>query len=539
MVIAMPLLIRNLVLGPGEPEATLLKRVARRLRVEPKDIATYGIVRRSIDARGGEVRVVYNVEAALRGSGAREQWVLNGLRRSDVVQLKPKADEPLKPGQMPLDRRPVVIGFGPAGMFAALLLAEHGYRPLILERGHDVARRGQGLADYYGNRHFHDDANLLFGEGGAGTYSDGKLYSRRNDSLGATVFETFVRHGADPNILIEGRPHIGSDRLPEICRGIRQQIEQLGGEVRFGVRVTGFESRDGQLVRLQTADGESIDAGPTILAIGHSARDTIRCLHEAGVALEAKPFQLGLRIEHSQELVNRWQYGDWWCHPALPPADYQVIAKRAAGDRDVFSFCMCPGGTVLPAHESAELICVNGGSNANRNAPTANSGLVTTVTPDAFGDDPLAGMAIQQRLEHTAWQLGGGDYSAPVQRAADFVAGRPSSGDVETSYPLGTRWADLRQVLPEPVSQALAAALAILDQRMPGYAGPDAILLGPESRASSPVRIVRDHDTRQSPTATGLYPVGEGAGYAGGIVSAAVDGLRSAQAIVRQYRPAE
>jgi len=534
----MPLLLRNLALDLDEPEDELLERAASRLRIPRKKIGVYGVARRAIDARRSRVCFAYSVELNLLGGPEYEQALVQRLNRSDVTLLRRQNPPPIEPGTEPLPHAPVVVGFGPAGMFSALALAEAGYRPIVLERGPDVATRTHDIvSDYYRRGQFHPESNLLFGEGGAGTYSDGKLYTRVGDLRGQQVLETLVRHGAKPQILIDSHPHIGSDRLPSICRRMRRRIEGLGGRVLFGHHVVGLTIHDGSLVGLSVAGRSPIDVGPTILAIGHSARDTYRALHDAGVPLAAKPFQLGLRVEHAQEQVDRWQYGRHCGHPRLPSAYYRLVAKGVAGGRDVYSFCMCPGGMVLPAHEAPEALSVNGASNSRRDSGFANSGLVATLDTAYFGNDPLQGVAMQQRLERAAFDLGGGHYRAATQRAADFVAGRPSGGAMISTYPLGTVWADLHQLLPPEIDEALAAALGTFDAAMPGFAGPEAILFGPESRASGPVRILRDPHSMQSPAVACLYPVGEGAGYAGGIVSAAIDGLRAAEAVIARYRP--
>jgi uncharacterized FAD-dependent dehydrogenase len=349
------------------------------------------------------------------------------------------------------------------------------------------------------------------------------------------------QHGADPDILIAGRPHIGSDRLPGICRRIRERIISLGGEVRFGARLDDVMIAQGQLTGV-VVNGETISCGLVVLAIGHSARDTLRMLTRRGVVFESKPFQIGMRIEHPQSMVDRWQYGPSCGHGRLPPADYQLIAKGAAGERgDVFSFCMCPGGIILPTNESPGQISTNGASRSRRSGPAANAGLVLTldpreVCPDARAD-PMAAFTFIEQIERAAFELTDRSYRVPAQRANDFVHHRRSDGTLEISYPLGGQWSDLREVLPAVVTEPIAQAIGQLDRRLPGFGGPDATITAPETRASSPVRMTRDPHTRQSVSAAHLYPVGEGAGYAGGIISAAIDGIKTAEAVIATYKP--
>lgn len=547
----MPLLLRNLTLTLEQNEDDLLSIAARRLRVPTGAIRAYSIAQRAIDARKQDVHLSYNIELALHDGAAKERQLVQRLHRPDVSWLETKEMSLPVPGRDTLRERPVIIGFGPGGMFAALRLAQFGYKPIVLERGREVRRRHRDIMQrFYRERDFDPTSNLLFGEGGAGTYSDGKLYTRIHDPLCRHVLELLYQHGADPDILVNSRPHIGSDRLPTICTRIRETIESLGGEIRFECQVDDIrleesaspndDSRQLSAIHLLNNSGASqsewTTAGPTILAVGHSARDTIRMLAQHGVQIDAKPFQLGVRIEHPQALVDRWQFGSAAGHARLGAAEYHLVAKGAACERgDLFSFCMCPGGVILPTNETHGLIATNGASRANRSSPFANSGLVITLQPDEINNNALSGIDYQERWERLAFKATGDTYDVPAQRANDYLAKRNSDGTLETSYPLGGRWTDIRQLIPPVVAESLERALMILDRRMPGFAGAESIITAPETRASSPFRITRDPATREAIGVANLYPVGEGAGYAGGIISAAVDGIKSADAIISKY----
>jgi hypothetical protein len=534
----MPIVLQQISLAPGEPESELRAAAAKRLRVSPDAIQAFSVLRRAIDARRrGTVQFVYHLEVALAGGPRQEQQRVQKLGRSDIrLWIQPPREVP-EPGPEAMRHRPVVVGLGPAGMFAGLMLARAGYRPIVLERGQAVQQRHADIMQrFYRQRDFDPESNLLFGEGGAGTYSDGKLYTRVRHPYVADVIATFFEHGADAEILVSSRPHIGSDRLPNICMRIREEILARGGEVRFGQRLEDLQlSDDGSVTGAVTADGV-MTTNVVILGIGHSAQDTFIRLAQLGVHLVARPFQMGVRIEHPQAIVDGWQYRELAGHADLPPADYHLVARRAAVDGgDVYSFCMCPGGSILPTHEAPGLVATNGASRAARGGQFANSGLVVTVAPAMFDDDPLKGLALQRHYEAAAFHQGGGTYAVPAQRACDFLAAKASDGAIHTSYPLGGCWADLRTVLPKDVVTSVAQAISQLDGPLPGFGGGDGLVTGPETRASSPVRIERDQTTRMAVRNPGLYPVGEGAGYAGGIISAAIDGMKTADQIIRCF----
>ncbi len=532
----MSILVQNLPLGLDEPESLLAERAAKKLRVDAGAIHTLRVVRKSFDARPRHLAWLYSVVVTL---SARQRDVLRRARHRDVRLYAPPARPRVQPGTAPSATPPVVVGAGPAGLFAALLLAEAGYRPLVLERGRDVDTRSRDVRDYVTGRQFRGESNFLFGEGGAGAYSDGKLYTRTHDPLGAWIVRQFVAYGADKQVAVSGRPHVGSDKLPGICRRMREHIISRGGRFRYGARVDGLTLADGKLTAVTLAGGERVAAGCVLLGIGHSARDTYEMLARSGVALSARAFQMGLRIEHPQSLIDRAQLGPHADRAELLPADYHLVARGAAGAGDVFSFCMCPGGRVLPANHEAETICTNGGSTAARDSGFASSALVMTFRPERFGGDPLEGLAMQRRIEQACFRAAGGDYTVAAQRAEDFLASRAGAGPIDSSSLTGARGVDFAALLPEALAKALHTALEMLDQRIAGFAGPDAVLLGPETRASGPVRIDRGRDSRTSVSVENLYPIGEGAGYAGGIVSAAADGLRSAEAVIARYAPVQ
>jgi uncharacterized FAD-dependent dehydrogenase len=530
----MPLRVNNLRLAVEQPEESLRDRLAQTLGVAPSDIGRWRILRKSLDARSrNELAFVYSAAVEL---GEDELRVI-GSRRDERIERyePPRFDEP-DSGSEALPGRPVVVGSGPAGLLAAYYLALRGYRPLLLERGEAVKDRVRAIRVFDRGGPFDPENNYLFGEGGAGAFSDGKLTCRMSGPDVEWVLDRFVECGGKPAIRYEHRPHLGSNRLPLLVRNFRRRIDALGGEYRFGCRVEALDIADGSLRGVSTSSGY-IPARVVVLAIGHSARDTYEMLHRLNIPMHSKPFQLGLRIEQPQEQVNRRKYGRQRYLGILGAADYTLIAR---GTPDLFTFCMCAGGFVISSVSEPEMFCTNGMSNSRHDTPYANSGLVVTLDPrELAGDHPLAGVEVQRRYESAAFQLAGRNYFAPIQRAADFVAGRaPAAGDrLQCSYQRGTTPLDLSSLLPPGVTATIRSGLPLMDRKWRGDFLKNAILVGPEMRGSSPVRIARDAASRECPGVAGLFPVGEGAGYAGGIISAAVDGLRTAKTIVGRWAP--
>ena len=528
--IMMVLRIANLRLELGQSEEELPTRIAERLRLPVSVITRHRILRKSLDARSHhDIHFIYAAEVELRPE------VVMPLNVAGLTSSVENGFSWPEPGQVPLEHRPVVIGAGPAGLFAAYQLALHGYQPLVLERGHDVKDRVADVRKFDRGGELDPESNYLFGEGGAGTFSDGKLTSRNTGPDVQRVLEILTDCHGKPSIIYEQRPHLGSNRLPLIVRTLRRKLEELGGEVKFSCRVEDLDIRDGQLCGLMTSSGY-VPSSAAILAIGHSARDTYQMLLRRGVPLEAKAFQLGVRIEQPQSQVDYARFGSHAGHPDLGAADYNLVTR--AGSRDLFTFCMCAGGYVMPSVSEPGYFCTNGMSESRHDSPFANSGLVVTITPEDTGSlHPLAGVHFQQRAERAAYVAGGRDYSAPIQWARDFLAGRASQGKLPSSYPRATKAMDLATILPPIVLETVERGLPIMDRRFHHHFLKDATITGPEARGSSPVRIPRDEHTRQSPSVAGLYPCGEGAGYAGGIVSAAVDGVRTARALAGHYAP--
>ena len=514
------------------PEPALKQAILSRLGVDDDALLGFTVFRRSYDARRkSAITLIYTVdvevedEAALLRRHAGDRTLLATPDTSYRYVTHAPAG---------FANRPVVIGMGPCGLFAGLILAQMGFRPIILERGKSVRERTKDTLGLWRKRVLHPESNVQFGEGGAGTFSDGKLWTQVKDPkhYGRKVLTEFVKADAPPEILYVSKPHIGTFRLVKMVELMRATIEELGGEIRFETRVTDMEIDNGRMRALHLSTGERLEADHVVLAVGHSARDTFELLYERGVHVEAKPFSIGFRIEHPQGLIDRCRFGPSAGNPILGAADYKLVHHFANG-RSVYSFCMCPGGTVVAATSEPGRVVTNGMSQYSRNERNANAGIVVGITPDDYPGHPLAGIAFQRQWESRAFELGGGDYSAPGQLVGDFLARRPSSalGTVMPSYKPGVKLVDLASALPDYVIDAVREALPVFDRQIKGFAMNDAVLTGVETRTSSPVRIRRDDLSLQSINTRGLYPAGEGAGYAGGIMSAGIDGIRVAEAV--------
>ena len=520
--------LREIALPPEHNPAQLGFEAARMLKIQNSKVRQVRIVRRSIDARKKpDVKVVYTIDVAVDGN---ENKILkqSGCKRAAIAPISyyklPKCSKKL-------DKRPVVIGFGPGGMFAALVLAMAGQKPIVLERGEDAASRHEKVQTFWKNGKLDRKSNVQFGEGGAGTFSDGKLNTGVNNPRIGWILEKFVEFGAAQDILYDAKPHVGTDVLLNVVQNLRKKIVELGGEVRFRSQVTDLRTENGAIRAVVLENGDEIECDQVILAIGHSARDTFSMLHGSGISMERKPFAMGVRIEHKQTMIDEAQYGRE--NPALPPADYKLV--RHLEDGTVYTFCMCPGGYVVAAASEEGGVVTNGMSYADRAGKNANAALLVTIHPDDIPyDGVLGGVTWQQTIEQAAYNLTG-SYRAPAQKVGDFMNRVPSTGPgaVEPTYKPGVHWCDLHAVLPEKITRSLKAALPGLEGQLKGFADPDAVLTAPETRSSSPVRILRGED-RQSVSLRGLYPAGEGAGYAGGIMSAAIDGMLSAEAILAE-----
>jgi uncharacterized FAD-dependent dehydrogenase len=514
----------------------LRSAIVRRLQISGTDLLNFTVFKRSYDARkkNSAILFVYIIDAEVRNEVA----LLARFAGDD--EIKPAPDTAYHPvGHAPAGwtQRPLVVGFGPCGLFAALILAQMGFRPIVLERGRPVRRRTADTWALWRKKILTPESNVQFGEGGAGLFSDGKLYSQIKDPrfYGRKVMQEFVRAGAPEEILYVSKPHIGTFRLTGVVSEMREQIIALGGEVRFECKVSDLAIEHGRIEGVVLSNGEHVPGRQVVLAPGHSARDTFRMLLGRGVFMEPKPFSLGFRIEHPQSLIDRARLGKYAGHPELGAADYKLV-HHARNGRAVYSFCMCPGGTVVAATSETARVVTNGMSQYSRNERNANAGIVVGISPEAdFPSGPLAGVELQERLESHAFELGGGDYCAPGQLVGDFLRGQRSTalGDIEPSYKPGVLLGDLATALPGYAIEAIREALPQFGRQIRGFDRADALLTGIETRTSSPVRITRDPDSMQSINVKGLFPGGEGAGYAGGILSAGVDGIRIAEAVAK------
>ncbi len=529
----MKFIVGNIRQSIGDDAASLKALAATKLGISTGDIKSFKIAKESVDARHKHnIAIVYSVIV-------ETDAVLQAPNSRDIRILEQKKEEAPVYGDKRMRNKPVIVGAGPAGLFAGLVLAQNGYCPVLIERGECVEKRTEIVSRYWEGGYLDTETNVQFGEGGAGTFSDGKLTTRINDARCDRVLEEFYNSGAGEDILYKSKPHIGTDVLKRVVADIRRRITSFGGEVRFKAKMTSLKADGTKVSSVVINECEDLPADIVILAIGHSARDTYEELFRSGIDFEQKPFSIGVRIEHPQEMINHAQYGKAASHERLGAADYQLFYKT--GGRTVYSFCMCPGGLVVAAASEPDSIVTNGMSELARDRENANSALVVSVGPGDFGGShPLKGVEFQRQWERLAFIRGGKSNSAPVQRLEDFLHGRRGKkwGAVRPSYTGSVQMSDLNSCLPQFVADPMKRSIGYFDDRLKGFGMGDAVLTGVETRTSSPVRI-RRNEALQAPRMMGIYPAGEGAGYAGGIVSAAVDGIRVAEQIMRTYRPVQ
>ncbi len=523
--------LQNIKLKITEDESLLKEEILKALRIPENLLIDYKISKKSIDARKkNDIYFIYSIDLRL----VDEDKNFKKIKNKNLIKIQDKTYEYVEKGNKNIDKRPVIIGTGPCGIFAGLILAQMNYKPILIERGKSVEERIKDIREFWDTGKLNTESNVQFGEGGAGTFSDGKLNTLTKDPRGRKVLEEFVLHGAPKEILYKNKPHIGSDNLRRVMINMRKSIIELGGEVRFESKLTDLIIEDERVKAIMVNGNEEIRTDLVLLALGHSARDSFDMIYKRGLEIQQKAFSIGVRIEHPQSLIDRVQYGNFAQNPKLGSAEYKLSA-HFDNDRSAYSFCMCPGGVVVAAGSEENGIVTNGMSYYKRDKENANSAILVGVSPKDFGSDhPLAGVDFQRKWERKAFELAGGDYRAPAQLVGDFLAGRESLEirSVKPTYKPGIKLGDLSKCLPEYVTSTLRLALVDFDRKIKGFADEDAIMTGVETRSSSPIRIMRNKEYESN--IRGIYPMGEGAGYAGGIMSAAVDGIRVAEQIARE-----
>jgi len=534
--------IDEIVLALDEEESILLSKIARILGVDKKDVLRYRVVKKAIDSRKKEnIFFVYSVNVELKNpqNYLSRQRRLSSTLKKKALRHKVRWQAPyiykIKEVNQKCSHRPVVVGCGPSGLFCALVLAQAGLKPLVVERGPDVDTRVKDVNAFFSKGELNVNSNVQFGEGGAGTFSDGKLYTNVKDPRTKYIFDELIDAGASEEIATDAHPHMGTDKLRAIVKNLRMKISGLGGEVKFNTCLTDIEIDEKKVVAVILNGKERVLVDNLVVAIGQSARDTYQMLFEKNLEMKAKPFSVGLRIEHPTALINKSQYGNYSNHPKLPTARYKLVA-HLQGKRSVYTFCMCPGGFVVAASSEEEMVVVNGMSMYAQNGRNSNSALMVNVTPSDFGSDhPLAGVEFQRKWERAAFVSGGKNYCAPAQLVGDFLKGMPSKkiGSVVSTYKPGVMMTSLSECLPGYVIESIKLALPILDRKIKGFSESDALLIGVETRSSAPVKFIRNENMQAN--IAGIYPAGEGAGYAGGIVSAAIDGMKAAESIINKF----
>lgn len=523
--------VKNIKLRYGQNKDNLLNMACKKLKIKPESVQSWSIFKQSLDVRKKEdIFYIYTLDLKIKN----ENTVLKHIKNPDVQKAEYTQYEYPELENTPKDR-PIVVGFGPAGMFAALILAQMGLKPIVFERGKNVYDRMKDIQLLMQEGRLNTNSNIQFGEGGAGTFSDGKLTTRIKNPRCRKVMEEFVSHGAPEEIMYVHNPHIGTDKLVDVVKNIREDIISLGGEINFNSTVTGIKIESGEVKGVVVNDKESFLSGNVIIALGHSARDTFEMLYSAGIKMEQKPFAIGARIEHSQEMINKAQYRKSELAEFFGPAEYK-LTYTASNGRGVYTFCMCPGGYVVPAASEEEMTAVNGMSYYSRSGENANSALLVQINTEDFkSEHPLGGVYFQREIEKKAYKLSGGGYKAPSQRVGDFLGiDNNIENNVKTTYKPGITYCNLTEIFPDYVTEAMKEAIPAMGRKIKGFDSAGAILVAPESRSSSPVRILRDLKNGESLSAKGLFPSGEGAGYAGGIMSAAVDGILSAEMVIKR-----